>query len=187
MDVKCPLDNACSRSTCIPFRVLTPNPLRTFWNINNTFRAFTTAWSILLSTPRVVPLSEEQIYYWPFSIYIPRGGLAMSPKSAGFAMSLLGIIGMALQLTVYPGIVSRLGTVKCYQYSTALFPLAYTLVAFLPLIQSKLLLWISIVFVLSILVLARTFALPATIVLLNNCSPHPSVLGTVSGRSPNIL
>lgn len=33
--------------------------------------------------------------------------------------------------------------------------------------------------VLLLQVTARTFTLPATIILLNNCSPHPSVLGTV--------
>ncbi|EPE04019.1 mfs transporter [Ophiostoma piceae UAMH 11346] len=31
------------------------------------------------------------------------------------------------------------------------------------------------------LVTARTFTLPASIILLNNCSPHPSVLGTIHG------
>lgn len=30
-------------------------------------------------------------------------------------------------------------------------------------------------------VTARTFTLPASIILLNNCCPHPSVLGTVHG------
>jgi hypothetical protein len=30
-------------------------------------------------------------------------------------------------------------------------------------------------------VVARTFVLPATMILVNNCCPHPSVLGTVHG------
>jgi len=34
--------------------------------------------------------------------------------------------------------------------------------------------------------MARTFALPATIILLNNCSPHPSVLGTVHGIGQSV-
>lgn len=35
-------------------------------------------------------------------------------------------------------------------------------------------------------VAARTFALPATIILLNNCSPHPSVLGTIHGLGSSV-
>ena len=35
-------------------------------------------------------------------------------------------------------------------------------------------------------VTARTFTLPATIILLNNCSPHPSVLGTVHGMGQSV-
>jgi hypothetical protein len=44
----------------------------------------------------------------------------------------------------------------------------------------------GIILVLLLQVTARTFALPATIILLNNCSPHPSVLGTVHGMGQSV-
>lgn len=34
--------------------------------------------------------------------------------------------------------------------------------------------------------LGRTFALPANTILVNNCSPHPSVLGTVHGVAHSV-
>lgn len=35
-------------------------------------------------------------------------------------------------------------------------------------------------------VMARTVTLPASIILLNNCSPHPSVLGLVHGLGQSV-
>ncbi|QSS49786.1 NAD dependent epimerase/dehydratase [Histoplasma capsulatum var. duboisii H88] len=46
--------------------------------------------------------------------------------------------------------------------------------------------WISVVVVLFLQVLSRTFTLPASIILLNNCSPHPSVLATVHGIAQSV-
>lgn len=40
--------------------------------------------------------------------------------------------------------------------------------------------------VLFVQVLARTFALPATTILINNCCPHPSVLGTIHGIGQSV-
>ena len=40
--------------------------------------------------------------------------------------------------------------------------------------------------VLSVQVLARTFALPAAAILVNNASPHPSVLGTMHGMGQSV-
>jgi MFS family permease len=48
------------------------------------------------------------------------------------------------------------------------------------------LIWIAITVVLFIQVLARTFALPCTAILINNCCPHPSVLGTMHGIGQSV-
>lgn len=46
--------------------------------------------------------------------------------------------------------------------------------------------WMALSSVLCIQVVGRTFALPATIILINNCSPHPSVLGTIHGIAQSV-
>lgn len=119
----------------------------------------------------------------------------MPPQSVGFATAILGVIGMLLQFSIYPSINSRLGTVKSYQFFLSLFPLAYALAPFISLSPSSSpppaqatgwAVWISIVIVLFLQVMARTFTLPTSIILLNNCSPHPSVLGTVHGIGQSV-
>jgi len=114
----------------------------------------------------------------------------MQPRNVGIAMAILGIIGLILQLAIFPSIQKRLGTVRCLQIFAGLFPLAYGLAPYLALVSSSQpvssqatgpFIWLSIAFILLLQVTARTFTLPATITLLNNASPHPSVLGTVHG------
>ena len=103
----------------------------------------------------------------------------MPPRSVGFAMAILGIIGITLQLLIYPAVNARLGTLKSLRYSLCLFPLTYTLTPYLSIVSSSIappaqasgiLVWLALSSVLSIQVLARTFALPANIILINNCS-----------------
>jgi hypothetical protein len=114
----------------------------------------------------------------------------MLPQSVGFATAILGVIGMLLQFTIYPSINGRLGTAKSYQYFLSLFPLAYAFAPYIALAPSSTpppgqasgpWVWFSIIVVLFLQVTARTFTLPTSIILLNNCSPHPSVLGTIHG------
>lgn len=128
------------------------------------------------------------------------GGLGMPPPSIGFATSIIGLLGMAMQLTLYPAIHARLGTLRSFRLFLLLFPVAYFLAPYLAVLPSSstpsttenptqatgLIVWIGITFVLFCQVLARTFALPATIMLINNCSPHPSVLGTVHGLGMSV-
>lgn len=105
-------------------------------------------------------------------------------------MAILGVIGVTLQFLLYPKVNARFGLIRSFRYSLFLFPLAYFLAPYLSLLPSTSvppyqasgpLIWLGISFVLLLQVAARTFALPATIILLNNCSPHPSVLGTIHG------
>jgi len=157
---------------------------------------FNNLWFIHLSTPRFDPLhpspSSHKHQRLPFAF---TGGLGMPPRSVGFAMAVLGVIGISLQLLVYPKVNAKLGTTRSFRYSLCLFPLTYALVPYLSVIPSSsaapaqasgFLVWLSITFVLLIQVLARTFALPAGAILINNCSPHPSVLGTIHGISQSV-
>lgn len=61
----------------------------------------------------------------------------MSPQTVGLATSILGVIGMILQFTIYPKIQGRLGTAKSYQYFLIMFPAAYALAPYISLISSS--------------------------------------------------
>ncbi|RAH44829.1 MFS general substrate transporter [Aspergillus brunneoviolaceus CBS 621.78] len=185
------------QSRSLPFRrIWTKNVLCTllaqaFFDFQ--MGAFNNLWLLFLSTPRYDandPTSPLQKLPFVFT-----GGLGMLPQSVGFATAILGIIGMLLQFTIYPSINGRLGTAKSYQYFLTLFPLAYAFAPYIALAPSTVpppgqanggWVWFSIIVVLFLQVTARTFTLPTSIILLNNCSPHPSVLGTIHGIGQSV-
>ena len=119
----------------------------------------------------------------------------MPPRTVGFAMSVLGVIGISLQLFVYPTVNQKLGTLRSYRWFLCLFPFAYCLAPYLAIVHSSTspptqasgpLLWAALAGVVFLHGLARTFALPANTILVNNCSPHPSVLGTLHGIAQSV-
>ncbi|KAI4908348.1 hypothetical protein J4E90_008973 [Alternaria incomplexa] len=155
---------------------------------------FNGLWTIHLSTPRFDLGHPYPPGFTPHGLFFT-GGLAMPPARIGIALAIIGVIGIPLQLFVYPRVAHRLGTVGCYRIFLALFPVMYTTAPFLSLVPSWTSppdgvsgpwIWIAITCALFIQVLARTFALPCTAILINNVSPHPSVLGTVHGIGQSV-
>jgi hypothetical protein len=119
----------------------------------------------------------------------------MPATTVGIATSILGVLGMLLQVFLYPPVQARLGLVRSFRFFLILFPIAYFFTPYLAVLPSSspapasasgAFIWIGIIFVLLLQVTARTFTLPATIILLNNCSPHPSVLGTIHGVGQSV-
>lgn len=168
---------------------------------------FNNLWFVFLSTPRYNPApisangtdSNPSLRlpsdYHPHGLFTFTGGLALPPPKIGQALAILGVIGISLQLLIYPPLSFRLGTARSYRLSLSLFPLTYTLVPFLAIVATSSLppapasgiwFWLYMILVLSCQVLGRTFALPATAILVNNASPHPSVLGTIHGIGQSV-
>jgi len=150
---------------------------------------FNNIWYSFLSTPVYDPANPPPDYT-PHPPLVFTGGIGLPPRSVGFAMAILGSIGIILQLFLYPVVNAKLGTVRSWRIFLYCFPVAYILAPFLSLVPSTTpppsektgpLIWFSLSTVLLIQTVARTFAGPATTILINNCSPHPSVLGTIHG------
>ncbi|KAF2239576.1 MFS general substrate transporter [Viridothelium virens] len=206
------LQNSSQPSKPPPPRRRQKLPFRRIWtrNVCLTFLAyfllashvgtFNNLWFIFLSTPRYDAAHPSSSLKLPSS-YHPTpplrftGGLGLPPSRIGLALALLGTIGITLQLLLYPRASTHLGTQRSYRLSLALFPLAYVLAPFLALLPSStpppapvagVVVWLGIAAVLCVQVLARTFALPASAILVNNCAPHPSVLGTVHGLGQSV-
>ncbi|KAL9094966.1 MAG: hypothetical protein Q9165_002916 [Trypethelium subeluteriae] len=206
------LQNGTQPSKPPPPRRRQKLPFRRIWtrNVCLTFLAyfllashvgtFNNLWFIFLSTPRYSadhPSSSLKLppSYHPTPPLRFTGGLGLPPSRIGLALALLGTIGITLQLLLYPRASAHLGTQRSYRLSLALFPLAYPLAPFLALLPSStkppapvagVPVWLGIAGVLCVQVLARTFALPASAILVNNCAPHPSVLGTVHGLGQSV-
>lgn len=193
-------------------------PFRQIWtrNVVLTFLAhgmlamhvgtFNNLWFVFLSTPRydasapskdvddnhTVALPPGYKLHAPFTF---TGGLALPPPSIGTALAILGVIGITMQLLLFPSISFRLGTTRSFRLSVLLFPFSYFLAPYLAVIPSSssppqqasgAWVWLGITLVLAVQVTARTFALPSTAILVNNCCPHPSVLGSVHGVAQSV-
>ena len=139
---------------------------------------FASLWTIFLSsTPRTK--EEKDAIRLPFHF---AGGLGFSPSTVGIAMSILGFVGIFLQFTLFPGVNARFGLLKSTRWSLFVFPIAYTLAPYLSLlIHAPIALWFGIVVVVILQVGARTFAIPGSVLLINNSSPSPQLLGTIHG------
>lgn len=176
-------------------RIFTRNVILTFCaSFLMTFHVgtFNSLWFVFLSTPVHDPSSSDHKTRLPFRF---TGGLGLPPRSVGFAMSILGVVGICMQLFLYPRVSGRLGTIRSWRYFLCCFPVAYFLVPYLSVIPSSdpppsektgPLIWLALLSVLMVQVLGRTFALPAQVILINNCSPHPSILGTIHGLGQSV-
>lgn len=168
---------------------------------------FNNLWFVFLSTPRYNPLPSQKTShrvssglrlpedYHPHAPFTFTGGLAFPPPTIGTALAILGVIGISMQLLLFPRVSFRLGTTRSFHSSLLLFPIAYFLAPYLsvvpswsaaPKAASGPFIWVAITLVLLVQVTARTFALPSTAILVNNCCPHPSVLGTVHGMAQSV-
>jgi MFS family permease len=116
------------------------------------------------------------------SILTLKGGLGLASPTVGFYLALFGIAGVILQLSIYPRLQQRMGTLGVFRVANAIFPLAYVSAPYLVLLvdhnQSK---WAAMAVVLFTQVMARTMAIPSSILLLTNATQYRSRLGTVHG------
>ncbi|KAJ4151031.1 hypothetical protein LMH87_011751 [Akanthomyces muscarius] len=180
----------------LPFRqIFTRNVVLTFFaQFFLTFHVgtFNALWFVFLSTPVYDPSSAKTTPRMPFRF---TGGLGLPPQRVGMAMAILGVIGILMQLFLYPTLSARLGTLRSWRLSLLCFPLAYFLVPYLAVVPSSVVppaakagaaVWLAICGVLFVQVVGRTFALPSMAILVNNGSPHPSVLGTVHGLGQSV-
>lgn len=147
--------------------------------------SFMQLWPVFLSTPR----SFSKITL-PFKF---SGGLGLSTSDVGFAMAVLGVAGITLQLLVFPLVQGKYGTLICYRVSLFVFPLAYCLIPYLAILPSTpgksaggITVWSGIVIVVLVQVVARTFALPSSVILVNNSAPTKRCLGTIHGAASSL-
>ncbi|RMZ84494.1 hypothetical protein DV737_g1082, partial [Chaetothyriales sp. CBS 132003] len=139
---------------------------------------FTSLWTIFLSSSTRTE-EEQAAIQLPFHF---TGGIGFSPSTIGISMSILGFAGIFLQFTLYPSVNSRFGLLKSTQWSLFAFPIAYIIAPYLSLlVRVPIVLWFGIILVVVLQVAARTFAIPGSVLLINNSSPSPQLLGTIHG------
>lgn len=142
--------------------------------------AFNSIFFSLLPTPR----ADGQDFHFPFRF---TGGLGLSTEKMGLANTTIGMIGIPLQILVYPRLIGRLGVRESYRTFLPLSIVAYFLLPYLVLLPNNDgLVWTCLSTVLTLQVLSRTFVNPATMMLVNDSAPSPHLLGTVHGLASSI-
>ena len=135
---------------------------------------------VFLPTPRAPEGSRDGLFHFS-------GGLGLPSSRVGLATAIIGVIGLPLQIFIYPEVQTRLGTLKSFRTFLPFSSVAYALMPFLVLIpRIPWMVWPSFTFIVGLQVISRTFALPAAIILVNNCVSDPTVLGTVHGVAQSI-
>lgn len=128
--------------------------------------------------------SSNRDAHLPFAF---TGGFGLTTEQVGLATAIIGAIGLPLQILLYPSLNTRLGTLTSYKSFLPFSIAAYILLPFLVLLPDKnWLIWPSLTVIFALQVLSRTFALPSTVILINNSSPSPRALGTIHGVAQSV-
>jgi Na+/melibiose symporter-like transporter len=115
------------------------------------------------------------------------GGLGLASPTVGLYLATFGICGILVQLFLYPRIQKRIGTLGVLRLANTIFPLAYLFAPYLSLLSGiRAAKWPAMAAVLFSQVMARTMAIPSTVVLLTEAAPRRSVLGTVHGAGNTV-
>lgn len=168
-----PLRDIFTRNVCLTFLLLFLQTIHV--------SAFNAIFFSLLPTPRAKKGNFDNL---PFRF---TGGLGLSSKKIGFANTTIGVIGIPLQLILYPRITACLGVRKSYRTFLPFSIAAYCLLPYIVLLpDDAVIIWISLSVVLMLHVTSRTFVNPATVILVNDSAPAPTLLGTVHGFASSI-
>ncbi|KAK8029751.1 MFS general substrate transporter [Apiospora rasikravindrae] len=169
-----------------PIRKTEPRMLRQIWTrevlaslvsfgllpLHNS--AFMHIFPVYLSSP---PADNTEATIFTFT-----GGLGLRSASIGIWLSSFGVCGILLQLFIYPRIQARIGTRGVFRIALVLFPATYAAAPYLSLVAGdSAVRYVLLGLVVCAHIMARTMAIPSTVILLTESAPDKSVLGTIHG------
>lgn len=121
------------------------------------------------------------------SVFRFTGGLGLASPTIGLYLATFGICGIILQLVIYPRVQKHVGTLGALRVANMIFPLAYIIAPYLSLLsENKAAKWPAMAVVLFSQIMARTMAIPSTVILLTEAAPRRNVLGTVHGAGNTV-
>ena len=136
--------------------------------------AFMQVFPLFLSAPPSPNVGASLLFF--------DGGLGLPSSTIGAFLAAFGIMGIMIQLLLYPRLQAYRGTLWAYRLAWIMFPFAYVVAPYLSLLPPQgVLRWFGISLVLALQVTARTFAIPSSVILLTNVAPSKEDLGTVHG------
>ncbi|KAI0836443.1 MFS general substrate transporter [Hypoxylon sp. FL0890] len=138
--------------------------------------AFMHIFPVYLSSP---PADNSEATFFAFA-----GGLGLRSSTIGVWLSTFGVCGILLQLFIYPRLQARIGTRGVFRIALFLFPITYAAAPYLSLLAGSGedgARWVFLGLVICAQIMARTMAIPSTVILLTEAAPSKTVLGTIHG------
>ncbi|KAI1809516.1 major facilitator superfamily domain-containing protein [Poronia punctata] len=150
--------------------------------------AFMHIFPVFLSSPPTPSTSPSTNSPSSSSFLFFSGGLGLPPSTIGLCLSFFGVGGILLQLFIYPRLQRRIGTRGVLRIALSMFPVTYLVAPYLSLLAGdgesvsvSVWVWVLLGVVVCAQIMARTMAIPSTVILLTEAAPSKKVLGTVHG------
>ncbi|ODQ68260.1 MFS general substrate transporter, partial [Nadsonia fulvescens var. elongata DSM 6958] len=137
--------------------------------------SFIQIFPLFLATPRAKTLPKNPIFFG--------GGLGLSSMLIGGMISIVGVIGILIQLFLFPVFSARLGNARIHRLACHFFPIAYLLVPFLALVPAVPW-WLVFTFavpVITVVMFGRAMAIAPMIILITNAAPDKRLMGRLHG------
>ncbi|RAK99083.1 MFS transporter [Aspergillus ibericus CBS 121593] len=113
------------------------------------------------------------------------GGFGVDSQTIGIFYTLIGIIGMFVQFSVFPWAAKRFGVLNCLKVVATVFPILYLLTPFTALVPEPLR-NVTVFFLMLGKLSASIFGFPCTTILLTNSATSLGVLGTLNGVGTSV-
>jgi MFS family permease len=132
-----------------------------------------------------VHLSSPPVENTKASVFFFNGGLGLHSPSIGFWLGVAGTCGILLQLFIYPRFQVWVGTLGVFRTSLFIFPAIYILAPYALSLAPRhgFPYWICIALA---QILARTLAIPSTVILLTNSAPTKGALSRIHGAGNSL-
>ncbi|KAH9883409.1 MFS general substrate transporter [Xylariomycetidae sp. FL2044] len=175
-----------TRRANVPFRVIWTRrvicALVSFGLLPLHNAAFMHIFPVYLSSPPADDNASSEATFFAFT-----GGLGLRSATIGLWLSCFGVAGILLQLLAYPRMQARIGTRGVFRVALLLFPVTYVAAPYLSLLAAGdrsgggAARWVFLGLIVCAQIMARTMAIPSTVILLTEAAPSKTVLGTVHG------
>ncbi|KAG7069838.1 major facilitator superfamily transporter [Colletotrichum scovillei] len=142
--------------------------------------------SIAMANMLVDPVSTKEAELSRVLPFRFGGGAGFRPKSLAWYSTVFGIVGIPMQIFVYPWLNQRLGCLRLWQLFYLGFPLLYFAYPYVAIIPSStpppsektgVAVWAFLVVIQTSTSLITSVVTPSQLLLANFSSPHPSALG----------
>ncbi|KAI9163202.1 MFS general substrate transporter [Paramyrothecium foliicola] len=142
--------------------------------------------SIAMANMLVDPVSSKEQELSRILPFRFGGGAGFRPKSLAWYSTVFGIVGIPMQVLVYPWLNQRLGCLKLWRLFYLGFPLLYFAYPYVTIIPSTtpppaektgVAVWVYLVLIQTWTALTTSVVTPSQLLLTNFSSPHPSALG----------